>query len=65
MSKKTVGIVVMVVGVVMMAVGLTADALGIGIGAGFGWKQTAGTVVGVLLVVSGAWWGWRKPSEKK
>ena len=59
MSKRTVGIVVMAAGVVLLAVALTADLLGFGGAAGFGWKQIAGTVVGALLVVSGAWWGWR------
>jgi hypothetical protein len=58
MSKRTLAVVLIVLGVVLALVSLAADVLGIGNGTGFGWKQILGTIVGVLLVVAGAWWGW-------
>ena len=64
MSKRTVGIVLIVLGVLLAIVSLLADALGIGNGAGLGWKQILGAVVGVLVVAGGAWWGWGKTGNK-
>ena len=29
-------------------------------GSSLGWKQILGAVIGVLVAVGGAWWGWRK-----
>jgi uncharacterized membrane protein len=65
MSKRTVGIIMIVVGVVLLIVSLSADMLGIGNGLGIGWKQILGAVVGALIAVGGAWWGWRKEEPKK
>jgi hypothetical protein len=56
MSKRTQGIVGIVVGVVVVIVSLAADALGIGGAAGIGWKQALGTLVGVIVVGVGAWY---------
>ena len=65
MSKRTIGVLVIVLGVVVLVVSLSADALGIGNGAGIGWKQILGAVVGVLVAVGGGWLVWRKPASKK
>jgi hypothetical protein len=54
------GIVIFIVGLAFAIVSLAADALGIGNGAGLGWKQILGAVVGVLIALGGAWWGFRK-----
>ena len=55
MSKKTVGIVLMVVGAVAVIVSLGADAFGIGSEAGFGRNQTLGAAACAIIVVVGAW----------
>ena len=60
MSKRTIGIVFIILGVVLAVVALAADKFGIGNGAGIGWKQILGAVIGVLVAVGGAWWGWGK-----
>ena len=65
MSKRTISILVIVLGLLLVVISLAADVLGIGIRAGFGVKQTLGTVVGALVVAGGVWWGWRKPGQKK
>ena len=65
MSKRTLGIVLIVLGVLLVILSLSADALGIGNGAGIGWKQILGAVIGVLVAAGGAWWGWRKAGAKK
>lgn len=58
MSKKTLGILLIVLGLLLAVVSLTADAIGLGGVSGFGWKQIVGTLVGVLLVAGGVLWGW-------
>ena len=63
MSRKRSGIVMIIVGVALVVVSLAADRLGIGNGAGVGWKQIAGMVAGVLVVGVGIMWGWRKPGK--
>ena len=56
MSKRMQGIVLMVVGVVVIVGSLAADALGVGMQAGIGWKQALGALVGVIVVGVGAWY---------
>jgi hypothetical protein len=51
--------VVIGVGVLLILIALFADPLGLGRSPGFGWKQTLGVVVGVLLVVAGSYL-WRR-----
>ena len=60
MSKKTLGIILIILGVLLAIVSLAADVIGIGNGMGIGWKQILGAVVGVLVAVGGVWWGWGK-----
>jgi hypothetical protein len=55
MSKKTLGIVLVVVGVIVVIASLGADAFGFGGSPGLGWKQALGAVVGVITVAVGAW----------
>ncbi len=54
MEKRTLGIVLLVVGIVVLIVSVAADAIGLGGSPGFGYKQAAGTVVGVIAAVVGA-----------
>lgn len=51
-SKKTIGIVLLVVGVVVLLVSLFAQQLGVG-GVGFGPKQIAGVAVGAAAAIVG------------
>jgi len=60
MSKRTIGIVLVVIGVIVVIVSLAADALGIGSGGGIGWKQLLGAAVGVVVVLGGGWLALRK-----
>jgi hypothetical protein len=53
MNKKTLGIILLLVGIVLVILSLAADMIGIGGSAGFGYKQIAGTVVGVVVAVAG------------
>jgi hypothetical protein len=60
MSQKTLGYVLVVVGVVVLLVSIFADALGLGNGTSFGWKQIAGSVGGVVVAAAGVWMAMRK-----
>lgn len=53
MNKKNLGIALMVIGVIVLLVSLFADSLGIGGVPGFGYKQIAGAVVGVIVAIVG------------
>jgi predicted flap endonuclease-1-like 5' DNA nuclease len=54
MSRRTLGIILIVVGLVLAVLSAGADAVGIGALPGvFGLGQTAGLIVGVVLVVVG------------
>ena len=53
MSRRQVGIVIVLVGVVAALLAALANPLGIG-EEGFGWKQTALLVIGIVLIVGGA-----------
>ncbi len=53
MSRKTVGVVLLVVGVLLFLVSAAADSLGIGGSPGIGWKQMLGMVIGVVLAATG------------
>ena len=64
MSRKTLGIVLMVIGILLVVVSLVADMLGIGSVPGFGWKQLLGTAVGVIVALVGIWMTFRKPVQK-
>ena len=55
MSSPLLGRVVIGVGLLLLLIALFADSLGLGRAPGVGWKQTLGAVVGVLVVVVGAY----------
>jgi len=52
MSRKTVGVVLLVAGVLLFLVSAAADPLGIGGAPGIGWKQSLGMLVGVALAAA-------------
>jgi hypothetical protein len=54
------GHLVLGLGVLVALVSVLADALGIGGEPGFGYKQGAGFLVGIALIVAGAWWKRRR-----
>lgn len=53
MDNKKIGIALLVAGVVLLLLSLTADAIGIGGVPGYGYKQIAGIIVGVIAAVVG------------
>jgi hypothetical protein len=46
---------VLVVGVLLALISIFADQIGLGATPGFGWKQTLGLVIGLVLVVLAVW----------
>ena len=48
--------IVLGLGVLVALVSVLADVFGIGGQPGFGYKQGAGFLVGVALIIVGAWW---------
>jgi uncharacterized membrane protein len=64
MSKKTIGIILIVLGVILAVVSAFADRLGIGSG-GFGTKQLIGTAIGIIVTLVGVWLALSKPNPQK
>ncbi len=52
-SKRTVGIVLLLLGVVVLVLSLAADMIGLGGFSGVGRSQIAGAVVGAIVAVVG------------
>ncbi len=52
-NKKTIGIILLVVGLLLLVLSVTADMIGIGAQPGFGIRQTAGSIAGVIVAVVG------------
>lgn len=65
MSKRTLGLVLIVVGAVAVVVSLAADALGIGSYPGINGTQLLGLAIGVIVALVGIWLGLSKPNQKK
>jgi hypothetical protein len=57
MAKRGSALIMVVVGVILALVSLLADAIGIGGEPGFGYKQAAGLLIGIVLVAIGLWRG--------
>jgi hypothetical protein len=57
MTRRRSALIMVVIGVVLALVSLLADAIGVGGDPGFGYKQAAGLLVGVVLVAIGLWRG--------
>jgi hypothetical protein len=52
-SRRQLGIVLVLVGVVAALIAALADPLGIGEEGGFGWKQGVLLVIGIILIIGG------------
>jgi uncharacterized membrane protein len=55
MAQRGWPLLILVLGVLLALVSLFADPLGLGAKPGFGWKQTLGLAVGVVLAGLGIW----------
>jgi len=63
MSKKTIGLVLVIVGVVILAVALLADTIGIGGSPGFGYRQLLMAGAGIIVALVGAGLALWKPGK--
>jgi len=63
MSKKTIGLVLVIVGVIILVVALLADTIGIGGSPGFGYKQWLMAGAGIILALVGAGLALWKPGK--
>ena len=61
MSIKTISTGLVIFGFLILILSIAADALGLGVRAGFGWKQITGSVVGTGITLAGYWISKRKP----
>jgi hypothetical protein len=65
MSRKSLGVILIVLGILVGVVSLAADAIGLGSNQGVtGWKQMLGAAAGLLAIVAGVWFLVRKPAAK-
>jgi hypothetical protein len=64
MSKRTIGIVLIVIGVVLAIVSLADDAIGIGTYPGINSAQLLGAAVGIIIALVGVWLGFNKAPQK-
>ncbi len=53
MSKKTTGIILIVLGLVVAVLSFLVDLIGIGGDAGYGYIQQGFTAVGVIILIAG------------
>ncbi len=65
MSKKNIGIAVIVLGVALVTVSLAADLIGLGVAPVVGWKQMLGAAIGVIAALGGVWLMLQKPGQKE
>lgn len=64
MNTKTVGLVLLILGVLMIVLDLLIEPLQLGGGGGFGWKQIALLVAGILFIGAGFVLGFTKAFKK-
>jgi len=55
MSKKTIGLILLVAGHLLAIVSFTADYIGLGTSYGFNWAQIVGVIVGAVIAIVGLW----------
>ena len=55
MAVRNRSVALVVIGVALASLSVLADVIGVGTGLGFGWKQIAGTAVGIVVAGIGAW----------
>ena len=54
MEKKKLGSILTGIGIVVLLISVFADLLGIGGYPGLGYKQVTGTILGIVIVITGA-----------
>ena len=54
MNKRNISYILLGVGLVLAALSLFADSLGLSANTTFGYKQIAGLVIGIVVVIAGA-----------
>jgi uncharacterized RDD family membrane protein YckC len=62
MSRRQVGLVIVLVGVVAALIAALANPLGLG-NPGFGWKQGLLLAIGILLIIAGGVTALRSPGS--
>lgn len=55
MSKKSIGITLIVIGAVIAVLSSVADVIGIGDQLGVGWQQLLLVVIGIFVALFGFW----------
>jgi hypothetical protein len=60
MDKKKWGVVLLIAGIILLILSLGADIFGVGAVPGYGYKQIAGIVVGVIMAIAGYILAYRK-----
>jgi len=53
MTKRNLGLIVLVVGIILVLAAETADLTGLSGRPGFGWRQMVGTALGVIVAIIG------------
>ena len=61
MTRKTSGLILILLGLTFLAICLGADLIGIGNQTGIGWKQLSGAALGACAAIVGAWLAFTKP----
>ncbi len=55
MSNRVKDIALTIVGLILMAFSLTADSLGASSAPDFGWDQSLGAAIGLIIAITGVW----------
>jgi hypothetical protein len=65
MSKRTIGLILIVLGAIWTGISLAADVIGLGTDrTGIYWAQQLGAAAGLIVVGIGVWLVLRKPAKK-
>ncbi len=65
MSKKTIGLILIIGGLVFSILSLVADLIGIGSYPGMNWAQITGTAIGLAVFIFGLWFRNAKLDSKE
>lgn len=53
MTRRNLGLIVLIVGIILVLAAVTADLTGLGGQPGFGWKQMVGAGLGAIVAIIG------------
>ena len=65
MSKKTIGLMLIILGGAFMILSLVADLIGIGSYPGINWAQIVGALGGLAGLAFGVWFGYLRADKKE